>query len=174
MPRRRIDAGIKIAAMRLYDRQLLPLGTILDIVGFSETPFAELFLRSGIPFKQLRKIAAERSEVKRMRFRDEIADYDPEQLGFIDETSVDERTSGRRKGRAKRGQRATMSLLSIDGMIASTVCQGSMTTEKLAEFLQDDVLPLCAPFPGKLSVLVLDNAKIHHGEGIKEFIREAL
>lgn len=29
-------------------------------------------------------------------------------------------------------------------------------------------IPLCTPFPGYLSVLVMDNACIHHGEGILE------
>ena len=29
-------------------------------------------------------------------------------------------------------------------------------------------MPLCTPFPGYLSVLVMDNACIHHGEGILE------
>lgn len=27
-------------------------------------------------------------------------------------------------------------------------------------------LPLCTPFPGYLSVLVMDNARIHHGDEI--------
>ena len=27
-------------------------------------------------------------------------------------------------------------------------------------------MPLCSPFPGPLSVLVMDNARIHHGAGI--------
>jgi transposase len=27
-------------------------------------------------------------------------------------------------------------------------------------------MPLCSPFPGPLSVLIMDNARIHHGEGI--------
>ena len=29
-------------------------------------------------------------------------------------------------------------------------------------------MPLCAPFPGILSVLVMDNARIHHGAEILE------
>ena len=29
-------------------------------------------------------------------------------------------------------------------------------------------MPLTVPFPGVLSVLVMDNAKIHHGEEIME------
>jgi hypothetical protein len=33
-------------------------------------------------------------------------------------------------------------------------------------------LPLCTLYHGKLSVLVMDNAKIHHGEGIVDLICE--
>jgi hypothetical protein len=29
---------------------------------------------------------------------------------------------------------------------------------------------MCSPYPGYLSVLVMDNAKIHHGEGVVELI----
>ena len=29
-------------------------------------------------------------------------------------------------------------------------------------------MPLLSPFPGVLSVFVMDNARIHHGEGILE------
>jgi hypothetical protein len=34
--------------------------------------------------------------------------------------------------------------------------------------LYHEQMPLCTPFPGYLSVLVMDNARIHHGEGILE------
>ncbi len=29
---------------------------------------------------------------------------------------------------------------------------------------------MCSAFPGPLSVLVMDNARIHHGEGILELV----
>jgi hypothetical protein len=29
---------------------------------------------------------------------------------------------------------------------------------------------MCSPYPGPLSVLVMDNAKIHHGEDVAELI----
>ena len=31
-------------------------------------------------------------------------------------------------------------------------------------------MPMCSAFPGPLSVLVMDNARIHHGEGILELV----
>ncbi|KAG1853355.1 hypothetical protein F4604DRAFT_1686355 [Suillus subluteus] len=50
---------------------------------------------------------------------------------------------------------------------------GSFTTASFKAFIEGDVLPLCTPYPGRLSVLVMDNAKIHHGDGVAELIREA-
>ena len=35
-------------------------------------------------------------------------------------------------------------------------------------------MPLCAPFPGNLSVLVMDNARIHHGAEILELAERFL
>jgi hypothetical protein len=37
-----------------------------------------------------------------------------------------------------------------------------------SERLTEKQMPLCSPFPGPLSVLVMDNARIHHGAGILE------
>ncbi|KAF8221672.1 hypothetical protein L208DRAFT_1326538 [Tricholoma matsutake] len=110
-----------------------------------------------------------------------MAQYQPEQLGFLDEVSKDERTSGRRRGRSMKGLRAVKKgvfvhgrrfsaegLLTVDGMVSNTVVEGSMTRAQFLEYLEHSVLPLCTPFPGYLSVLVMDNARIHHGEEILE------
>lgn len=66
--------------------------------------------------------------------------------------------------------------------------EGSMTKEMYLEFLEFTVvhvhyflvpflshntalqLPKCTAYPGPLSVLVMDNAKIHHGVEILEFL----
>jgi len=82
-----------------------------------------------------------------------MAEYTPEQLGFIDETSKDDCVPGRRRGRAKKGRRAKRKqvfvrghrlsgtgLLSVNGMVASTVVEGSMTGRSFLEFLHDDVV----------------------------------
>ena len=268
MPYHTISRDLKLAAINLYERDLIPLDDILDCVGFSERTFYRIlnlwratgdvvkhsyglcgqpcrlvfedvqyllwlvrhrpdwFLdelanlltenhfiavhfttihrelaRYGYTTKKLRRIAAERSEEKRADFVYRMGVYDAEQLGFIDETSKDEKTPGRRRGQAKKGHRAQhqqvfvrgrrlsgTGLLTIDGMVMSIVVQGSMTTEPFCEFPEENVvctflldnlkhsiatpyqLPLCSPFPGKLSVLVMDNARIHHGEGVCELI----
>ena len=87
-----------------------------------------------------------------------------------------------------RGRRfSATGLLTIDGLVSNTVVEGSMTRDLFLEYLEFSVvccclafwteciyschckqMPLCTPFPGYLSVLVMDNARIHHGEGIIE------
>jgi transposase len=220
MPYRRISRDLKIAAINLYERELIPLDDILNCIGFSRRTFFRIlalwrstgdvvkhtyglrgrprllvfddlqyllrlvrhrpdwFLdelidllrenrfvsvhfatihreleRAGYSVKKLKRIAAERSEEKRSAFVYRMGQYTPDQMGFPDETSKDEKTPGRRRGRAKKGKRAKRrqvfvrghrlsgtGLLTIDGMVASTVVEGSMTTDSLREFLEEDVV----------------------------------
>ncbi|KAF7336106.1 Transposase domain-containing protein [Mycena venus] len=246
MPGRVVQYQVKLAAMNLFERDILPLSEILDIVGFSESTFwrvrklwretgwvekpksstsgrrrllhrddidyilrlvnlrPDYFLdelltmlehnrfisvhfttifrelqRLGVSRKKLKKIAAERNERVRMDFVRRMAEYPAEYLGFLDETSKNERTLSRGYGRAKKGRRAKMKqkfvrgtrltatgLLTLDGIIANKVVEGSMKREDYLEFIEHEVMPLTSPFPAPLSVLVMDNARIHHGEEI--------
>ncbi|KAF8799510.1 hypothetical protein BYT27DRAFT_7050612, partial [Phlegmacium glaucopus] len=54
--------------------------------------------RVGYSVKKLKQIAAERNEDKRAEFVYRMAAYTREQLGFLDETSKDAKTPGRRRG----------------------------------------------------------------------------
>ncbi|KAF5337894.1 hypothetical protein D9611_014776 [Ephemerocybe angulata] len=144
--------------------------------------------RARVSRKKLKKIAAERDEEKRANFIRRMAQYTPEQLGFLDEVSKDERTGSRRFGRAGLGARAVKKgvfirgrrfsaegLLTIDGMVSNTVVEGSLTKRGFLNYLEHSVLPLCTPFPGTLSVLVMDNghnARIHQGPEIAELLEE--
>ena len=55
-----------------------------------------------------------------------------------------------------------MSILSFLWFISLNFCLFS------SERLTHEQMPLCSPFPGPLSVLVMDNARVHHGAGILE------
>ncbi|KAG2340502.1 hypothetical protein BDR05DRAFT_950394 [Suillus weaverae] len=95
-----------------------------------------------------------------------MTQYDVEELGFLDEMSKDERTTSRRFRRLKKGERA----------VKKRVFVFVFTAEKFKVFLQEGVfnqLPLCSPYPGKLSVLVMDNAKCHHGYGVADLVHKA-
>jgi len=112
--------------------------------------------RCGVSVKKLKRVAKERNENLRADFIRQMAQYDPEQIGFIDETSKDERTTQRRRGRAKKGRRAEMkgvfvpgrgfsveALLTLDGLSAGKVVEGSMTRVSFLEWLEYDVV--CIP-----------------------------
>jgi transposase len=114
--------------------------------------------RANLSRKKLLRVAAERNEDSRAQFMLRMARYAPEELGFIDETSKDERTVGRRYGRSRKGTRcrkkqpfvrgrrtSTEALLSLDGIVACTVVEGSMTKEKFLVFLEHNVVSFSIP-----------------------------
>jgi hypothetical protein len=146
--------------------------------------------------KKLDEVAEERSEPSRLDYIREISQIPADCFAFLDETSKNDKTPGRRLGRAKKGKRATKrrkavrgrrltatGVLTSRGMLTSTVVEGSMHRDQFLSFLEHQVasfpyyymlfslktvlqLPLCSPYPGPSSVLVMDNARIHHGDEI--------
>lgn len=109
--------------------------------------------RLGASRKKLKKIAAERKEDVRNQYIERMAQYDPDELGFIDETSKNDKTPARSYGRSKKGGRAIMkqkfvrgrrytatALLTTEGIMASRVIEGSMTKELYLDFLEHDVV----------------------------------
>ena len=110
-------------------------------------------MHARISLKKLRKIAKEQDEDRQAEFVRQMSQYSPEEIGFIDETSKDERTAFRRNSRARKGMCAqrrgifvrgcclsAVGLLTLDGMAASNVIEGSFTTEKFIHFLEHDVV----------------------------------
>jgi transposase len=78
--------------------------------------------------------------------------------------------------------------LTVDGILGSKVVEGSFTQDKFIEFLRDSIvsgsnchppaqfqsklfqMPLTMPYPGPRSVLIMDNARIHHSDEIQELV----
>ena len=111
--------------------------------------------RAGVSTKKLKKIALECNENLRADYMRHMARYSPEQLGFLDEVSKDERTTARSRGRSRKGTRAVKKgvfvrgrrfsaegLLTIDGMISNTVVEGSMTRAMFLHYLEFTVVYL--------------------------------
>lgn len=105
--------------------------------------------------KRVSAIARERKELRRNAFMNMMADLapDPTMLMFTDESAKDERTQNRRHGWAQksarcishvhfvRGQRySILPLLTLDGIVAHDVIEGSVTAERFLEFLREMVV----------------------------------
>jgi len=99
--------------------------------------------------------ALERNIELRAVFMNRIADQvpDPNMLMFGDEASKDERTLGRRRGWSLRGTRciqrkcfvrgkrfSILPILTLDGIIAYDIIEGSVTSERFVQFLRELVV----------------------------------
>ena len=114
----------------------------------------------GISLKKLQKIAKERDEDKRADFVQRMSQYEAEEIGFINETLKDERTAFRRNGRSAKGVfvhshcLSAVGLLTMDGMVACNIVEGSFNAAKFLDFLEHDVV--CDLF--HLSNLLIDSS----------------
>jgi hypothetical protein len=104
---------------------------------------------------QLMKSAQERNDLLRGAFINKIAEFEPEQLIFLDEAAKDERSLSRGYGYAftnarackktvfVRGQRYTiLPALSLEGIIALDVMEGSCTKTRFRNFILSHVVGL--------------------------------
>ena len=107
---------------------------------------------------------------------------------FIDETGTDRRDSMRKFGYSLRGKPAISSKLMVRGQRVSAIvgmsCQGIIdfhttkgTTngEKFLCYIQDALIPHLQLFNGinAHSVIVLDNASVHHVPAVADALQEA-
>lgn len=68
-----------------------------------------------------------------------------------------------------RGLKYSMvAAMTTEGMMASRVIEGAFDFTQFWAYIFDDLIPTMNPFPGPRSVLVLDNARIHHNPAMAE------
>jgi hypothetical protein len=112
----------------------------------------------------------------------QLAKWEASQLVFLDESGINSKLGQRNYGYAPKGQRArskvtttrapNLSLLpalTVDGYIVCNVYEGAVNQDVFAEFIEHDLLPLCNPYPGPRSVIVLDNARVHKAAVCSQF-----
>jgi transposase len=218
----KLSCDVKLAAVRLYERQVLDLPDILACCGFSErtwyrvlklwrttgdvipesnslsrpgklrsldyedihyldfliqqnpdyflnellsllktnrfisvhyTTIHQTLQRLHVSHKKLQRIARERNEERRAAFIARMARYSPEELGFIDEVSRDERVIGRRYGRARKGRRpqksqpfvrsrrtSTIGVLMVEGFTCGMSVEGSLTKDVFLTWMEQSVV----------------------------------
>ncbi len=108
--------------------------------------------------------------------------YPPETLVFLDESACNRLTANRSRAWAPIGQRARrhdyfvrgqrysiLPAISLDGILHLDILTRSWTAEEFESFV-DILLDKMNPYPQKNSVLVLDNASVHHFEGLREMV----
>jgi hypothetical protein len=104
-----------------------------------------------------------------------LGKWTAEQLVFLDESGINAQSGERTRGWSKKGNVARLAIpfnkgenftvlpaMTVNGYIACNVYRGSVNAEIFKLFIEHDVLPYCSPFPGPRSIIIMDNASIHH------------
>jgi transposase len=112
--------------------------------------------RINLTRKTVTKAAAERDEQLRAAWEGMMAQYtDPELFVFIDESAVDDQTGQRTQGWSHIGTQCVQHMsflrgirysilpaLSIDGIIALNIVEGSITKERFLDFLRTELVSM--------------------------------
>ena len=139
----------------------------------------------GFSRKRMQVIARQRDDSLRMIYAAEMSLYDAEMFVFLDETGSDRHNALRKRGYSWRGKPAishkllvrgehlsTIACISVEGVLECTTVTNSVDGDTFYTFVHSRLLPLLMPFNGKNphSVVKMDNASIHHVDGIKDLI----
>ena len=141
--------------------------------------------RLGLTRQKMQIIALQQSEELRLKFMAEISAFDPNMLLWIDETGSDRRNCIRQYGYSLRGvtpvshklrvggkRISAIPILSTEGIEDVYTTTDSVNGDKFEDFICQCLLPIIQPFDGKntRSVVLMDNASIHHCERVEEII----
>jgi len=143
--------------------------------------------RHNYTTRVLRRIMVTRDAVEERRFIAAFGRFPGDYFIFIDETRKDPRGLHRRCGRGIRGTRtmvrsdwgrsrsfSALGVLSLDGMIdcGITGVKG-VDAELFLVMLAVHVIPHLGAYPGPNSIVVMDNASIHHDPRVRRLIQNA-
>ena len=149
----------------------------------SEPTICNFLHKSGFTYQRMTLIAKQRDEDLRMAFASDVSMYDPEMLVFIDETGADRRNILRKRGYSVRGKPAkshqllcrgqhisVIAAISAQGLLDCKICHESVNGDAFYNFVLTHLTAFLQPFNGhnKQSIVILDNASIHHtGQAVK-------
>jgi hypothetical protein len=141
--------------------------------------------RHNYTTRVLRQIMIRRDAAEEATFIAAFSRFPADYFIFIDETRKDPRGLHRRCGRGIRGTRTTvrsewgrsrsfsaLGVLSLDGMIdcGITGVKG-VNAELFLVMLAVHVLPHLEHYPGRNSIVVMDNASMHHDPRVRRMIK---
>ena len=139
----------------------------------------------GCTRQVIQYIALQRSDECRAKFMAEISVYDPSMLVWIDESGCDKRNCIRKRSYSIRGitprdhrllirgtRYSAIPALSTEGIHDVYLCEDNVTGEKFADFLLHYLQGFIQPFNwiNRHSVIIMDNASIHHVEEVVDII----
>jgi len=150
------------------------LREVFDI-DVDQSTVSRALARIKVTRKKLKVEAKQRNAELRTAWQDSLQHYSADQLIFVDESGSDERTGDRQYGWARIGERVRVSRYfgrrdwisvlggyTLEGYIAGMTFPGTCNADLFEEFIINYLLPLCNPYPQPRSVIIMDNALIHH------------
>lgn len=136
--------------------------------------------------KATRKIATQRCEALRDAHTVVLSGFHAGQLVFVDESGCDERVGIRKTSWSPRGTTPedvvnydrgerinVLPAYTVNGVITADIYAGYTDEERFNTWIEERVLPLCMPFLGPNSVLIMDNASFHRSYKITELCNNA-
>ena len=142
----------------------------------------------GLTRKIIRQVALQRCDQLRGAFITQCLLFHPEMFVFFDETGCDRRSHIRKYGYQlrgltpvssrilARGKRVnTISAICTEGLESAEYTTGSVNGECIFDFIRASVIPNMLPFDGTSpkSILVMDNASVHHITEVSELLQQA-
>ena len=171
----------------IYLRELQAEVKLVTGLELAASTICQFFYAQGFTRQKMQLIAKQRDEILRSTFAAEVSVYNADMFVYLDETGTDRRDALRRYAYSWRGRPAKSHKLLVRGehvtAIASMSCAGILDCklvyggvdgDTFYDFVQSNLLPHLMPFNGTNphSVVVLDNASIHHVDGIQSMIQE--
>ena len=148
----------------------------------AQSTLCQFLHTQGFSRQKMKLVAKQRDDVQRSTFANEVSIYSADMFIFLDETGTDRRDVLRRyafswRGRAAQAHKllvrgehlSAVACMSTRGALDCKVVHGPVDGDLFYEIVQGTLLPHLMPFNGT-SVVIMDNASIHHVEGIQEMI----
>ena len=141
--------------------------------------------RLGFTYQKIKHLPMQRSEDARQEFMAEVAMYNPSMFIWLDETGY-RRNAVRQYGYGLRGMTprsftfkawgkryTAIATMSLDGLEDVYLTEGNANGDEFLNYVRRSLLPLLMPFDGvnPNSVVIMDNASIHHVEEVVLTIR---
>ena len=139
----------------------------------------------GCTQQVIQRVALQQSDEMRAKLMAGVSQFDPAMLLWVDESGCDMRNCIRKRGYGLRGitphdhrllirgtRYSAIPVMSLEGIHDVFLAEGNVNGEKFELFVRSCLLPVLQPFNwiNPRSVVVLDNASIHHVESISDII----